>query len=99
MQLDATLIVNPHCLSLLCLVDSGADENFLDLNLVTQAGIRVEQLLYLLDANDLKGDLLACVIHHTVPLYIPFSGNHCGTTQFHVIPSFHAPIVLGHWSR
>lgn len=54
MQLDATLIVNPHCLSLLCLVDSGADENFLDLNLVTQAGIGVEQLLALLDANDLK---------------------------------------------
>ncbi len=44
MQLDASLVVNQQSLPLRALVDSGANENFLDTNLVPQAGISLQQL-------------------------------------------------------
>ncbi|KAJ8013669.1 hypothetical protein DPEC_G00032200 [Dallia pectoralis] len=59
MQLDATLSWEQQSLQLSALVDSGADENFLDSNLVSQAGIPVEVLPAPLNAHALNGELLA----------------------------------------
>lgn len=88
-------MINTQTLSLLALVDSGADENLLDSNLVAQAGILVEPLSTPVDANALNGELLAQVTHRTEFLQLLLSGNHRETIQFHVMPSSRAPIVLG----
>ncbi|KAJ8004088.1 hypothetical protein DPEC_G00155150 [Dallia pectoralis] len=73
MQLDATLSWEQQSLQLSALVDSGADENFLDSNLVSQAGIPVEVLPAPLNAHALNGELLARVSHRTVPLSLHLS--------------------------
>ncbi|KAJ7990647.1 hypothetical protein DPEC_G00302560 [Dallia pectoralis] len=73
MQLDATLSWEQQSLQLSALVDSGADENFLDSNLVSQAGIPVEVLPAPLNAHALNGELLARVSHRTVPLSLQLS--------------------------
>ena len=100
MQLEATLCWNHQSLFLPALEDSGADENFLDASLVSQACISVEPLTTPLDANALNGMILARVTHRTKPLCLILSGNHRETIQFHVIPSPHGPIVLGQpWLR
>ncbi len=65
MQFQATLCLGVETYSLLALVDSGADENFLDINLASQAGIPVEPLDRYMDADALDGRLLAGVTHKT----------------------------------
>lgn len=77
-------------------MDFGSDENFLDSNLVSQAGIAVEALFAPLQANALNGKHLARVSHRTVSLCLILSGNHRETIQFHVISSSHTLVVLGH---
>ncbi|KAJ8012622.1 hypothetical protein DPEC_G00044780 [Dallia pectoralis] len=100
MQLDATLSWEQQSLQLSALVDSGADENFLDSNLVSQAGIPVEVLPAPLNAHALNGELLARVSHRTIPLSLHLSGNHTETIQFYIISSSHAPVILGQpWLR
>ncbi|KAJ7997136.1 hypothetical protein DPEC_G00225830 [Dallia pectoralis] len=100
MQLDATLSWEQQSLQLSALVDSGADENFLDSNLVSQAGIPVEVLPAPLNAHALNGELLARVSRRIVPLNLHLSGNHTETIQFYIISSSHAPVVLGQpWLR
>lgn len=65
MQLEATLCLDQLSLPLLALVDSGADEDFLDATLAAQAGITSEPLAVPLNANDLNGKLLAHITHQT----------------------------------
>jgi len=99
-QLEAVLCCNQQSLPLLALVDSGADENFLDIDIAAQAGIPCEVLDSPLNANALNGQFLAQVTHRTKPVNLILSGNHCEFIQFHLISSPHAPIVLGHpWLR
>ena len=93
-QLEATLCWEQQSLPLLALIDSGADENFLDITLATQAGITSEQLDVPINANALNGDLLAQITHRTKPLLLVLS-NHREYIQFHLISSPLTPIVLG----
>ncbi len=100
MQLETTLCCNQLSLPLVALVDSGADENFLDINLAAQAVLGKESLTVPLKANTLNNQLLAQVTHQTKPVYLILSGNHREHIQFHLISSPHASIVLGHlWLR
>ncbi len=64
MQFQATLCLRVETFSLSALIDSGADENFLDSNFASQAGIPVEQLAKSMNADALDGRLLA---HHLIP--------------------------------
>ena len=95
MQFNASLVCQGDSIPLLALVDSGADDNFIDSTLVTQAGIPVEALPAPKDVNALDGRLLARITHHTVPLSLILSGNHHESIKLLVIPSPHAPVVLG----
>lgn len=100
MQLDAKLCWKQLSLPLLALLDSGADESFMDTTLAAQAGITSEPLDVPLKANALNGHLLAHVTHRTKPVPLILSGNHREYIQFHLISSPSAPIVLGHpWLR
>lgn len=76
MQLHATLSLHTQSLSLLALVDSGADESFLDTSVVSQLGISLEPLDFPIQANALNGNLLAHVTHRTEPVHLLVSGNH-----------------------
>ena len=50
------------------MVDSGADENFIDSGFASQVGIALEQLPFPLDANALDGRHLGRITHRTKPL-------------------------------
>ena len=84
--LDATLLSLGHPLSVSAMVDSGADENFIESGFASQVGIALEQLPSPLDANALDGRHLARITHRTKPLELIVSRNHHETLQFHVIP-------------
>ena len=75
------------------LVDSGADENFIDTDLVQQFNLPLvilpKQVLVL------DGRLLAPATHHTAPLSFSLSGDHTETIKLFVIPSPNNPVVLG----
>ncbi|XP_037626231.1 uncharacterized protein LOC119488550 [Sebastes umbrosus] len=75
MQFNASLVCQGDSIPLLALVDSGADDNFIDSTLVTQAGIPVEALPAPKDVNALDGRLLARITHHTVPLSLILSAR------------------------
>ena len=92
----ATLLFLGHPLSVSAMVDSGAEENFIDSGFASQVGIALEQLPSPLDANALDGQHLARITHRTKPLELIVLGNHHETIQFFVIPSPQTPLVLGH---
>lgn len=77
------------------LVDSGADDNFIDSELCTQANLSTEALPVPKKVFALNGQLLALVTHHTAPLTSQLSGNHQDTISLSVIPSPTSPLVLG----
>lgn len=59
----------------MALVDSGADDSFIDSSLVTTDGLPVELLPDPKDVNALDGRLLARITHITAPLNVLLSGN------------------------
>ena len=95
MQIKATLCVNQASLPLLALVDSGADDSFLDIDFARQAKIPLILLEKPLTANALDGRLLAHVTHQTTPVSLILSGNHREMIQFKIIISPQTPLVLG----
>ncbi|KAI2649094.1 Transposon Tf2-9 polyprotein [Labeo rohita] len=58
------------------LVDSGADDSFLDAKFASQAGILTVPLDSPISVNALDGKFLAQITHRTVPLLLVLSGNH-----------------------
>ena len=95
LQLHSTLYWSRESLPLMTLVDSGADDNFIDANIVSQANIPLENLDPPRDVTALNGETLARITHLTIPITLVLSGNHSETIQFLVISSPHAPLVLG----
>ncbi len=69
-------------LPLLALTNSGAEQNFLDANLVSQAGINSVPLDSPMRVCALDGRVLAQASHQTEPLHLILSGNHCEYLQF-----------------
>ena len=96
MLLPATICFNEITLSISALVDSGAEDNFLDLELALQAGLQIVPLETPLVANALDGRLIAKVTHHTKPIKLVLSGNHHELLRFNLISSPHTPLVLGY---
>ena len=82
-------------LSVGALVDSGADDCFIDHEFVTQAGFPTVSLPKPLSMTALNGSYLGKITHQTVPVTLTVSGNHSETIQFKVLISSAAPVVLG----
>lgn len=95
-QFNTSLLWQNQSLSLPALIDSGADESFLDRNVVTPLALDTEQLDLPLEANSLNGQLLGSVTEKTVPVLLCISGNHQERISFHVIDCPHTPLILGH---
>ena len=77
------------------LLDSGADDNFIDTGLATQIHIPCQLLPHPKEVFALDGRLLAQVTHRTVPVNLMISGNHRENISFFLIPSPSSPVVLG----
>lgn len=78
------------------LIDFGADERFMDVNLSQQLSIHPESLPTVCEASVLDGQLLSRVTHRAVPLTLRISGNHSKTPQFYLLLAPHFPLILGY---
>lgn len=77
------------------LVDSGADGNFIDVNLATQANIPIILLNEPRGVTAIDRNFLVKVIHKTSQVALTLSGNHHESLQLFVISSPLSPVVLG----
>ena len=77
------------------LIDSGADDSFIDSDLAKQLDLPLEPLPVPKDVTALDGRLMTQVQFRTAPLTLIISGNHREDLQLFVIPSPHYPVVLG----
>jgi hypothetical protein len=89
--LHAILLWGDRSKSPRVLIDSGADESFMDTTLVSDLGISTQLLSIPMDARALDGCSIGRVTHSTVPINLRVSGNHCESLQFLLISSPHTP--------
>ncbi|XDV54467.1 hypothetical protein PO909_022751 [Leuciscus waleckii] len=78
------------------LVDSGAEGNFMDINLAYQLHLPISPLPHQISVNALNGQQLPNFTHSTDPITLITSGNHTETIPFLLMDSPVAPVVLGH---
>lgn len=95
LQLKGTVSWSQVSFPLQVLVDSGADDNFIDSGFVSRYNIPSEPLPKLKDVFALDGQLLARVSHRTVPVSLVVSGNHHETISLYIVSSPSSPLVLG----
>ena len=93
--LHAILLWGEQSKSLRGLVDSGADESFMDTTLVSELGIPIQPLSIPMDVRALDGCSIGRVTHNTTRINLPVSGNHSESMQFMFIKSSPVPVVLG----
>lgn len=77
------------------LIDSGADESFIDHDVAIQLGLETQPLERPLEAKALNGQVLAQVSERTLPVNLHLSGNHKESIVFHIFDCKHSPLVLG----
>ena len=91
----ATLVWGKETLSVSALIDSGADENLMDVSLARQAGIPLVPLEHSLSPQAIDGHSLGTISYSTEPLMLTLSGNHTESIRFYVLHAPTAPLVLG----
>uniref|UniRef100_A0A8P4GRA6 CCHC-type domain-containing protein n=1 Tax=Dicentrarchus labrax TaxID=13489 RepID=A0A8P4GRA6_DICLA len=95
-QLKASLHWQLNSIPLTALVDSGAEESFIDSAFVLQANIPTIKLPDNQPVNALDGKHLANITRQTIPLTLILSGNHREEISLLVISSPNTPVVLGY---
>ena len=93
-MLPAKICLAQETLDFQALVDSGAEQSFLDIHLVSQLKIPIEPLPTPIPVFALKGMIIAQETH---PMHLIISGNHHENIQFFVFEAPNTPIVLD-WS-
>lgn len=93
--LKGTISWTPSTLPISILVDSGADDNFIESDFAAQSGIPSQLLPHPKRVFALDGRMLAHVTHRTIPVSLQLSGNHHEAISFFLIPSPSSPVVLG----
>ena len=81
------------------LLDSGAEESFLDAGAATRLGILLVEVSHPLGANSLNSQIIGRINIATVPLRLLISGNHQETISLLMTPPFSChpgPPVDGH---
>lgn len=92
--LEGTLMWGNDSVSVPFMIDSGADDSFIDSELATRARIPLVELSEPRQVQDLNGRTLARATHRTAPLTLLISGNHREQIQLYVIPSSASPAIL-----
>ena len=77
------------------LVDSGADESFMDWRLAKRLNLRLIPLPKPLEAHALDGRLLCKITHRTDLIQMTISKEHTESLSFHLFNSPSHPIILG----
>lgn len=95
LELDGTIYGPSRALPIRALVDSGADDCFIDPMLANELGCQVEELRDKKRVYDLDGRLLAEVKRITCPLKLKVSGNHIEYRKFYLMRSRSVPLILG----
>ena len=78
------------------LLDSGAEESFLDATVSAQWGVPLVEVSKPLVASSLNGQQLGHITQATRPLKMRLSGNHQEEISLLIINIPHSPVVLGH---
>ncbi len=84
-----------HSVPVQVLVDSGADDNFIDGNFVTTHGIPTYKLSSPKEVHAVDGKLLEQITHKTEPLKLVLSSNHHEYVELYVISSPLNSVILG----
>ena len=99
-QVPAVLQVNQRSFPLEALIDSGAEESFLDHAIIRELGIATRPLNPPLAVSALNGRSLPRITQVTEPISLLVSGNHREYIQFCVFTCPDSPLVLGFpWLR
>lgn len=93
--LHATLSTKGQSFRFQVLIDSGADDSFIDADVVRQLGLNTTPLEGAVEAATLDGRLLARITSRTEPVKLFISGNHQEEISLLIISSPKIPIVLG----
>ncbi|KAI3367921.1 hypothetical protein L3Q82_026751 [Scortum barcoo] len=97
LQIPATICFQLQQLLLQALIDSRAEENFIDEQAAEQAGIPSEPLERPPQRpRSGHGRILAQVTHRTLPVKLVLSGNHVESIQLLVISSPATPLIIGY---
>lgn len=100
LMLPATLTVCAKVHSVTALIDSGAEQNFIDSALTEKLGIVSEPLPNRLHVTALSGQQLPDITHVSEPVSLTLSGNHTEVLSLFVFKAPQTPLVLGHpWLR
>ena len=75
------------------LLDSGAEESFLDAETAARWGVPLVEVSKPLVANSLNGQHIGRITRTTIPLTMRISGN---PQEVLIIDTPHSPVVLGH---
>lgn len=99
-QVTGTLCFISQTLPVSALVDSGAEESFMDIQLARQLNLLFVPLESKLVVRSLNGLHLAQVSHRTSPIKLVLAGNHQESISFHLIDHSEPLLVLGYpWLR
>ncbi|XP_054624868.1 retrotransposon-derived protein PEG10 isoform X1 [Dunckerocampus dactyliophorus] len=93
--IQGVVINKGSSIDIAALIDSGADDCFLDTAFVLKNNISMIKLPASKEVWSLDRRFLAAITHQTEPLTLHLSGNHSETIRFYVMPSQSAPLVLG----
>lgn len=100
LMLSAQLTVNTKGHVLSVLIDSGAEQNFIDSELAHRLQLEQEPLPHTLHFTALSGQRLPDITHVTEPVILTLSGNHSEEICFFVFKATRTPLILGHpWLR
>ena len=78
------------------LIDSGAEESFLETKTAASWGIPLVEVSCPLVANSLNDQKIRQITKATVPVRLLISGNHREEISLLIINTPHSPVILGH---
>ena len=78
------------------LLDSGAEESFLDTATAARWRVPLVEVSRPLVANSLNGQRLGRITRATIPLKLRISGNHQEEISLLILDTPHSPVILGH---
>ena len=93
--IQAQLITSSQTVNHPVLVDSGADESFMDWRLAKRLDLELISLPKPLEAHALDGRLLCRVTHRTRPIQFTISKDHTEALSFQLLNSPSHPLILG----
>ena len=94
--LPVTIRLGNTTQELLALVDSGMEDNLLDLGVASRLRLPLEPLPSPIMVSALDGGILTTITHKTKAITLIISGNHCELIEFLLFCISSVPLILGY---